>query len=180
MKLIEKFNEKKFGTLFFSKTLLLIVLAFSLTLSGCVTLSHQGEVSRAKSEGNPILIVRALTNPPNSVGGIDVGIQFFNLTDEPLKYVIFEVTPFNAVGDIVASEISQKTTEIIKVTGPIEPVGGVSRGLNIWRAVWYNYSIRCFVVDRVTIITMEDSEKTLRGSEVNSLFSKSLTNKCSS
>lgn len=57
----------------------------------------------------------------NSAGGADMNIGIGHLNkDKVIKYLIFEVSFYNAVGDILRCKITDKTRFRLQVTGPIE------------------------------------------------------------
>lgn len=59
----------------------------------------------------------------NSVAGAEPYIYWKNDSGKIIKYVTFTAVPYNAVNDIVASSIGNKTEVNLKVTGPIGPAG---------------------------------------------------------
>lgn len=93
---------------------------------------------------------------PNSAGGVDISIDFRNLSSKTIKYITFSVTPFNAVDDPVFSEIGSKSTVNLKFTGPVNPA--ISKGeysSAAWATVWYNSTIKYCKIDSVTIEYMD-------------------------
>lgn len=57
----------------------------------------------------------------NYVGGVSPYIYWRNNSGKTIKYITFYTTPYNAVWDVVASEIGGYTTARLQVTGPIYP-----------------------------------------------------------
>lgn len=57
----------------------------------------------------------------DSVGGIKPKIYWRNDSGKTIKYITFTAVPYNAVGDIVASSIGNRTYVNLKITGPIAP-----------------------------------------------------------
>ena len=57
----------------------------------------------------------------NSANGVSIKIFWRNESNKDIKYLIFSVTPYNAVGDKVSSSIGGKTTVNCKITGPLPP-----------------------------------------------------------
>lgn len=111
------------------------------------------------------------TGKPNSVGGFDVHIFLKNTSSKAIKYITFVCVPYNAVGDIVASETNGNPVARLKVTGPIEP--GKSK-LGTWETVWYNHSIKKAVIQSVEIQYMDDTEITLEGDKIEPLSWKDM------
>ena len=101
---------------------------------------------------------------PNSAGGFDVRISLKNTSNKAIKYVTFVCVPYNAVGDIVASETSGSPVACLKVTGPIEP--GKSRIRCTWETVWYNYSIKKGAIQRAEIQYMDGTQVIVPASEL--------------
>lgn len=85
---------------------------------------------------------------PNSAGGVTVVIMYKNHTDEDIKYLTFNVAPYNAVDDMVASEIGNKSEVTLKVTGPI-PKGDTY--YVDFKNTWYNPTIKYVVVSSIEI-----------------------------
>lgn len=102
----------------------------------------------AEKENPPILVGGAEVHKIDSAGGVYVETYWKNNSDTPIKYVYFDVLPYNAVGDVVASEIGYKTQATLKITGPVyysaSSLGkyfkvpdnsGYGHGKNRWREV---------------------------------------------
>ena len=94
---------------------------------------------------------------PDSAGGVDVKIHFRNNSEtKTIKYAWFQLTPYNAVGDAVASQYSHQTG-LCEVVGPIPPSGGVLHSDKYWQGVWYNHSIVSARIDNVKIEYIDGS-----------------------
>lgn len=121
-------------------TLKAISFGTLIGLSGCNTIQIS-DVTAAKNKNIPIITKGAFTQPPNYAGGVDVVISYGSTSDDVIKYVTFEVLPYNKVGDIVYSTIGGESKIRLKDTGPINPeqVSNINR----WKNVWYNHSISC-------------------------------------
>lgn len=65
----------------------------------------------------------------NSVGGVTAEIAFRNNSGKTIKYISFEVTPYNRVDDPVKCTIRDYSTTICRATGPFEPDEGVGQGI---------------------------------------------------
>ena len=99
---------------------------------------------------NVVRIRKVITSSPNSVGGVDLRIYWTNKSNKTIKYVNFYVEAYNAVNDVVVSEIGWEARECVKVTGPIAP--GVNYGENgYWDCVWYNNTIKYAKVAEIKI-----------------------------
>lgn len=119
----------------------------------------------------PIVITSVYPSRPNSAGGVDVHITFINKSDRTFKYVTFGVTPYNAVGDKVSSEIGDKSSARLKSTGPYEPGHGNRSGYH-WDCIWYNYSIRSIKLNNVEIEYMDGKEEEFEGEWIDLLLKK--------
>lgn len=94
----------------------------------------------------------------DSAGGAVVKIYFNNSSKKTIKYISFNVTPYNAVGDVQRDSISGESTRWLKKTGPIEPMekGYVEGGG--WKGVWYNNSVTSATIDGILIEYMDGSK----------------------
>lgn len=110
---------------------------------------------------------------PNSAGGVEVRLAWRNLSlTKTVKYAIFEVVPFNAVDDSVASEIGNKIFARLRDVGPVLPGqwsalrakdGSDKFDISSWDNVWYNSTIVRVELRRVRIDYMDGSHITLQG-----------------
>lgn len=97
-------------------------------------------------------IYSCTSSQPNSAGGVDVSISFRNLSEQAIKYITFSVTPYNAVGDQVTSEIGNRSVVPLKATGPIGPavIKGDFTSVS-WDTIWYNNTITNCAISSVQI-----------------------------
>jgi hypothetical protein len=103
-----------------------------------------------------IKVQKYYTDSPNSAGGVDVNIVWKNLSKKTVKYARFTVVPYNAVGDIVASEIGGETSKVVKATGPVES-GKVDGYGTVWSCLWYNHQIKYMKITGIEIEYMDGS-----------------------
>lgn len=103
---------------------------------------------------NSIVITSAYPSEPNSAGGVDLNIVWKNVSSKVIKYVNFEVVPYNAVNDIVESSIGGKSEAFARVTGPIQPNETYGDD-KVWKCAWYNNTIRTIQVIGVEVIYMD-------------------------
>lgn len=101
---------------------------------------------------------------PNSAGGVSVQITFQNDTQKTIKYVYFDVVPYNAVKDVQSCTISGKSKAELSFTGPIEP-GAVCRNI-YWENVWYNHTITTLDLVMVEVLYMDGSSEKLTGADI--------------
>lgn len=106
---------------------------------------------------------------PNSVGGVDVAINWYNYSEKTVKYITFTITPYNAVNDVCYCSITKKATLSLKATGPYEngfqssPNGG-----GAWSDIWYNHDIAYCILTKVTIQYMDGKQKVISGLKIKS------------
>lgn len=111
-----------------------------------------------------ITLEKVATSNPNSAGGVNVTIPFKSEAHRTVKYVIFEVTAYNAVGDRVASTVDSEYTKTLRSTGPYR---SGSRNYNeYWENVWYNHSIECAKIEEVEIQFTDGSKESYPHEEV--------------
>jgi hypothetical protein len=109
------------------------------------------------SEDNECPIIIAYTPfRPNSAGGIDVGMQFYNLSDKRIKYVYFDITPFNSVNDVTKCQITGKSTVSLQYEGFVEHGDRISDIK--WGTVWYNQNIKTVIISKIRIVYDDNTE----------------------
>ncbi|NNU77577.1 hypothetical protein [Clostridium estertheticum] len=102
---------------------------------------------------------------PNSADGVDLNIAWENCSSKVIKYITFEVVPYNAVGDVQTCNIRGKSNFRGKVTGPIY-IGGTDGGGSLWECAWYNNTITSVKLVGVNITYMDDSTASLDSTQV--------------
>lgn len=90
----------------------------------------------------------------NSVGGVDIDINFKNTSDKTIKYVKFHTRYKNAVGDDVYCEIRNTSTMNLEYTGPLY---SGSSAYGHWDAVIYNWTCDQVHFDKITVTFMDGS-----------------------
>lgn len=106
------------------------------------------------------------TSVPNSVGGVDANIVFANLSGKTIKYIYFTLTPYNAVYDIVKSEIANKSKVELEMTGPISQTNILDYDKLLHTTsenVWYNSNIKFALLNSVRIVYMDGEEVIIQG-----------------
>ena len=122
----------------------------------------------SNSEKKDVLIQELTTYHPNSAGGVDIGINFWNNTQKTIKYVYFDVVPYNRVGDRTVSEIGNKSLASLKITNFINPYQNYS---SRWSNVWYNSEIGFCKILKIRIIYSDNSERIINNlDEIESLL----------
>ena len=160
----------------------LTLLAVAIVMAACVASPYQEDIANKVSQGAPLLIYRAEPRAPNSAGGVDVRLGIANLSSKTIKYLRATVVPYNAVGDRVTGEIRRRSSARIYSTGPYIGYNGTS-GPELhplfWDTIWYNHSIRCIEITRVSIEYMDGTTRTFSTpSSIASLLHPSVSNSC--
>lgn len=154
------------------------IITYSLSGCGPLTLDsvHQATIDSFAKEGKPFIISGVEVHWIDSVGGVDIGIGSDNISNKTVKYVRYEVTPYNQVGDIQRSEIGGVSTTRIYSTGPYAPMTTIGE---YWGDVWYNNNISCFVINRATVEYMDGSKSRYDGAgAVQNIMLPGMRNSC--
>jgi outer membrane murein-binding lipoprotein Lpp len=112
-----------------------------------------------------IRVTKVSTGKPNSVGGVDLYINWKNKSEKTIKYVYFEVTPYNSVDDVVTSDIGSGSLFRGKETGPFKTGEGSSSN-TYWDTAWYNNTIVRAELHKIDIEYMDGTTVTLKDDEV--------------
>ena len=103
------------------------------------------------------------------VGGSTVKINFTNKADEAIKYITFNCTPYNAVGDRIECQRDiGKSSAALKGTGPYEP--GSNQTLQ-WYPVWYNSTLSEVRIDSIDIEYMSGTKEMVSRAEIDLVVS---------
>jgi hypothetical protein len=112
-----------------------------------------------------IRIKKFYSSSPNSAGGVDFNIIWQNKSNKVVKYITFEVVPYNAVGDIVECTIRNSSTFRGQVTGPIKKNKWNGYGTT-WSNAWYNNTIKKIKVTGVDIDYVDGTSETLYNTDI--------------
>lgn len=150
------------------KVLFLITFCVSslIMFSSCVTflvastIKKQSVNSSIKNEisnkGYPIVVTSLETMFPNSAGGVNVEIVFKNISEQKLKYVFFDVVPYNNVDDMVECTVTGKSIRTIQITGPIK-IDEKCPAVRTYKNVWWNSTIRRAEIVGIKVTYMDGS-----------------------
>lgn len=128
--------------------------------------------------GDTLLITGVRPSRPNSAGGVDARIGIINPENgATVKYVRYDISPYNRVGDRVLGRIKNNDQARLRATGPIE--GGGSEDWSVWENVFYNNSITCIELNSVEITYMDDSSRHFSGEDLASILHSDVNNNCS-
>lgn len=138
------------------KTLVIILCLFLLT--GCIA-SNVNLIYKNKISYETINISTVWIKGPNTAGGVDIWIQFTNLTSKTIKYIIFYVTAYNNVDDEVYCVIRRRHGPAqLQMTGPFKYN---ETDYSKWEAVWYNNSIKYANIEKIKITYLDDTKRIL-------------------
>lgn len=114
----------------------------------------------------------------NSADGVDVEITWVNNSSKTIKYIVFEVIPYNAVNDVVKCRIRNESSRRLQSTGPYNTGEGDAYlytsydGTSsewwggIWEAVWYNNTVDRLEFNKIEIEYMDGTTETLSDDEL--------------
>ena len=136
-------------------------------------------IAQRRSRGSePFLITDLRVIGPNSADGVGAAVSVMMLDlGRTLKYLTLTYTPYNGVGDPVASKyLSGLSTTKVKIAGPLNFQDGESTSGG--DPIWYNPTIRCVKIERIDVEYMSgDSYTYFR--ELPKVLDPSILNDCS-
>ena len=91
---------------------------------------------------------------PDRFGGCDVTIEYLNKSPKSIKYLRWGGCVYNAVGDIVSCEVSDKNHFRGRDTGPVR---SNEFGVGKWECIIYNYSAKNIKINEIRIDYMDGS-----------------------
>lgn len=129
------------------------------------------EIQTENRVKNIIRVTKLRASSPNSAGGVSLYVGFKNMSDKVIKYITFEVVPYNAVGDIVYCDIRDYANFRGRDTGPYAKGEGLAgNNSGYWDCAWYNYSITDVELKSIDIEYMDGTRESLSGDELNYVF----------
>ena len=81
------------------------------------------------------------TDTDSYSGRVDITIDFINISPKTIKYVYFDVSPYNKVGDKIPNK--DKTLEIVEFIYPYQANSFK------WNSVWYDKTCLFFKIDKI-------------------------------
>jgi hypothetical protein len=113
----------------------------------------------------------------NSAGGVEPYFVFTNPNDKsPIKYISLRISLFNAVGDMVGSEIGDQRTRTIQYTGPLAMEQGENKAQ--WSPIWYNTTGSCIRVESMSVTWMNGKSQSYAGKALTNAMASNLSNSC--
>lgn len=119
--------------------------------------NNEKEKQKVEEIKSSIKISKIWTASPNSAGGVDLYINWENISDKVIKYAYFTVVPFNSVNDIVNCTIRHYSSYTAQDDGPYSKGQGTKGTGYYWENAWYNYSIKGAKLESVRIMYMDGS-----------------------
>ncbi len=113
------------------------------------------------------IIITSFSEKLNSVGGLNVDLTFANNSGKTINYVYYTVHVINRVGDTVKDEISDKTSFLLKDTGPY---AADSTPMGTWEAIMYNNSAYETIIDEIEIIYSDGTSDIMDKSQITALY----------
>lgn len=120
-------------------------------------------VVRINSIKSSIRITSCYLSEPNSAGGCDAHFYYVNKSKKTIKYVVFDASFKNNVGDFVTCDISNDASFRGQDTGPVKT--GKSSG-GVWDCAIYNWSATKLVINSVDIDYMDGTKITIKGNDL--------------
>lgn len=133
----------------------------------CDELRKQIITNNLPNKNIKFVVQSIATDTPNSAGGIDISIDYWNLSEKTIKYIYFTVEPYNRVGDPTISEINRKSLAVVSVTDFLEQNQYQHA---TWSNVWYNNTIEYFKIKNIEIIYKDNSKSIIKENEIPSIY----------
>lgn len=153
------------------------LLAGLVVIAGCSTVTPEQLVERAVPDKSvPIYFTAFVPRGPDSVGGVGVYQEFINPGKKVFKYVLTDYTAQDQVLESVRSDIGGRIDAGTKAIGPYP--FGTSSGYKRFDALWYNGSIKCVTLKKVTIVYMDDTSTIIQGEDVAKIVPRGQARSC--
>ena len=120
----------------------------------------------SSNESLPIFI-NSYKTENDYLDAVNAYITFENTSNKTIKYVDFEVIPYNRVDDITYSTIDQSSQKIIQVVDYISPN---ARYKAKWKAVWFNSSISYMKINSIKITYSDNATEIIKNSQISGLY----------
>lgn len=123
--------------------------------------------AREQELKNTIRVKRVWTSNPDSAGGVELYINFTNMSNKTIKYVTFGIKLYNAVDDVVQCKYDKTITGVYycRDTGPYEKGEGLSGTSWHW-GDFYNWDIDHAELVSIEIEYMDGTEIEIDGDDI--------------
>ena len=153
-----------------------LALACTTLVVGCGGPSiYQETIDQAKINKQPLIIWSATPSSPDTAGGVSLAIRFTNTSPDTIKYIRYTVRGYNSVGDPAGGEIRTSSYRTLRDTGPHRP--DVTETSN-WGELYYNWSLKCVQITKVSIDYLNGKKKTYSGKSLRKLFGPNYIKTC--
>ena len=153
----------------------IVLIVVLIMLAGCATINIKESKQFAALHHVPILITELITGYPNSAGGVNLYVNFINLTQKSIKYADITVVAINRVGDPVYGQIRHSRTRTVQCMGPVNPGSKwYSNFKPTWfENIWYSKDINSLRLDSVKITYMDGkTERIIESEKLNAMIAK--------
>lgn len=113
-------------------------------------LIKQDLINRAKKHKSPIAVTNAAIYDINSADGVSIYIDYINTSDKVIKYIDFELVPYNRVYDPLPAK-----TKIAQVVNFIKSNSVINH--SAWDCIWYDSSLLYFEIKSIKVIYQDNS-----------------------
>ena len=113
-------------------------------------LIKQELINRAKKHKSPIAVTNAAIYDINSADGVSIYIDYINTSDKVIKYIDFELLPYNRVYDPLPAK-----TKIAQVVNFIKSNSVINH--SAWDCFWYDSSLLYFEIKSINVIYQDNS-----------------------
>lgn len=107
----------------------------------------------------PAIKILSVNFESNYVGGIDTYINFQNISDKQIAYVVFDMKYFDRMGYPARCQIRGTSNMNLQYTGPLN--AGATSGKQYWDAVIYDSSVAAVMPKSATITFADNTKQTL-------------------
>ena len=101
---------------------------------------------------SPVTVI-GMKNTINSVGGVEWTFKIKNNSDKEIKYITFQWSCYNAVGDSISDQITGKSYVRVIFTGPLAP--GKTTDWNRNTTLFYNHTYNNMKWNEITVEYMD-------------------------
>ena len=123
------------------------------------------------NKGYPIIISYLGKLYADSAGGVYVRVIYSNISNKDIKYVYFNVLPYNRVNDPVKCSITDTSNVSLEKIGPDKP-GLINELVADYGVVWYNSTIEYVSLESIKVIFMDNTELTYDKQQSNEMIYK--------
>lgn len=140
----------------------------------CSAVYEQGEKLFAEKimplqDKNIPIFINSYDISKDSADGIEVSINFENIYNKTIKYVDFEVTPYNRVNDVAYSTIDGVSTKVIQAVDFIAPNESYKAQ---WKPIWYNPTISYIKINSIKVTFLDNTTISVPKSNIEKVFTK--------